>query len=70
MEKLMAAPDNTPVARMSEAAIEAILAAGGVSDSSAQLHVHEEMNHLCVTLVGSAKAEGLHGIVMFCDMPM
>lgn len=65
----MARPENTPVAQMSEEAIEAILAAGGVSDESAQIHVHEEMNHLCITLVGTANAEGLDGFVMFCDMP-
>jgi hypothetical protein len=74
MERLMPAPDKTPVANMSDAAIEAILAAGGVSDNSAQLHVHvhapehEEPNHLCVMLVGTANAEGQHGLVMFCDM--
>lgn len=66
----MAAPENTPVAQMNDAALEAIMLAGGVSDNSAQLHVHEEMDHLCVTLVGTANAEGLHGNVMFCDMPM
>ena len=65
----MARPENTPVAQISEEAIEAILAAGGVSDESAQIHVHEEMNHLCITLVGTANAEGLDGFVMFCDMP-
>lgn len=65
----MARPENIPVAQMSEQAIEAILAAGGVSDNSAQIHVHEEMNHLCITLVGTANAEGLAGFVMFCDMP-
>jgi hypothetical protein len=54
---------------MSEQAIEALLAAGGVSEKSAQIHVHEEMNHLCVTLIGTASAEGQHGFVMFCDMP-
>ncbi|MDP3761740.1 MAG: hypothetical protein Q8R01_14615 [Ramlibacter sp.] len=48
--------------------MEAVLAAGGISDESAQIHVHEEMNHLCITLVGTATAEGLHGFVMFCEM--
>ena len=64
----MAKPENTPVAQMSEQAIEAILAGGGVSENSAQIHVHEEMNHLCITLVGTAQATGEHGFVMFCDM--
>lgn len=66
----MARPEGTPVAQMSEQAIDAILAAGGVSDESAKIHVHEEMGHLCVSLVGTAQADGLHGFVMFCDMPM
>lgn len=65
----MAAPESTPAAQMSEAAIEAILAAGGVSDNSAQLHVHEDMNHLCITLVGTPNAD-VGGFVMFGDMPM
>lgn len=65
----MARPEDTPVTQMSEEAIDAILAAGGVSDNSAQIHVHEEMNHLCITLVGTADAEGPNGFVMFCDMP-
>lgn len=64
----MARPEDTPVAQMSEQAMEAILAAGGVSDESAQMHVHEEMNHLCISLVGTADAQGLHGFVMFCEM--
>jgi hypothetical protein len=64
----MARPENTPTIQMSEQAIEAILAAGGVSDESAQIHVHEEMNHLCITLVGIANAQE-SGFVMFCDMP-
>jgi hypothetical protein len=54
---------------MSDAAVEAILAAGGVAENSAQMHVHEEMNHLCITLVGTANADGPNGFVMFCDMP-
>lgn len=62
----MSKPENTPVARMSDEAIEAILAAGGVSDNSAQLHVHEEMNHLCISLVGVANTDGPDGFVMFC----
>lgn len=66
----MARPEDTPVAQMSEQSIDAILAAGGVSDASAQMHIHEEMDHLCVSLVGTAEAQGLHGFVMFCDMPM
>ena len=65
----MARPENTPVAQMNEAAVDAILAAGGVSDASAQLHVHEEMTHLCITVVGTPNAEGPNGFVMFCDMP-
>ena len=64
----MATPEDTPAAQMSAEALEAILAAAGASDASAQLHVHEEMNHLCITLVGTAEAEGLNGFVMFCDM--
>lgn len=65
----MAVPENTPAAQMSQEAIDAILAAGGVSDNSAQLHVHEDMNHLCITLVGTANA-GVDGFVMFGDMTM
>jgi hypothetical protein len=64
------APENTPVDQMSEEAIAAILAAGGASDNSAQIHVHAEMNHLCITLVGTANTEGPNGFVMFCDMAM
>lgn len=64
----MARPESTPVTQMSDAAVEAILAAGGVSDNSAQMHVHEEMNHLCITLVGTANTDGPNGFVMFCDM--
>ena len=66
----MAVPESTPAAQLSEEAIDAILAAGGVSDNSAQLHVHEEMNHLCITLVGTADAGSVDGFVMFGDMPM
>ncbi len=66
----MAVPENTPAAQMSQEAIDAILAAGGVSDNSAQLHVHEEMGHMCITLVGSADPGGTGGFVMFGDMPM
>jgi hypothetical protein len=62
----MSKPENTPVAQISDEAIQAILAAGGVSDNSAQLHVHEEMNHLCVTVVGVAHHEEPNGFVMFC----
>ena len=65
----MASPEDTPVAQMNGESIEAILAAGGVSDNSAQMHVHEEMNHLCITLVGTANVEETQGFVMFCDMP-
>lgn len=65
----MAMPENTPVTQMSDAAVAAILAAGGVSENSAQMHVHEEMNHLCIALVGTANADGPNGFVMFCDMP-
>jgi hypothetical protein len=65
----MSRPENTPVTQMSDAAVEAILAAGGVAENSAQMHVHEEMNHLCITLVGTANADGPNGFVMFCDMP-
>lgn len=63
----MARPENTPTVQMSEEAIDAILAAGGVPDESAQIHVHEEMNHLCITLVGTPNAQP-EGFVMFCDM--
>jgi hypothetical protein len=65
----MAIPTDTPVPQMSDQAIEAIFAGGGVSDESAQIHVHEEdMTHLCITLVGTATAEGpTNGFVVFCD---
>lgn len=72
----MAVPDKTPMPQMSQQAIEAIAAAGGVSENSAQLHVHahehedHEMNHLCIQLVGTPTPEGQNGFVMFCDMPM
>ena len=66
----MARPADTPVAQMSEQAVLAILAAGGASERSAQLHVHEEMNHLCITVVGTPNTEGPNGFVMFCDMTM
>ena len=64
----MAKPVDTPVAQMSDQAIEAIFAGGGVSDESAQIHVHEEdMTHLCITLVGTPNTEGPNDFVMFCD---
>ena len=68
----MAIPEQTPVAQMSEQAIEAISAAGGASENSARLHVHahDEMNHLCIQLVGTPTPEGQNGFVMFCDMHM
>ena len=66
----MATPDTPPAPQLSEQAIEAILALGGVSDNSADLHVHEDASHICITLVGTPDLEGLQGFVMFCDMPM
>lgn len=64
----MAIPETTPTTQISDAAVEALLAAGGVSDNSAQMHVHEEMNHLCITLVGIASPDGSNGFDMSCDM--
>lgn len=66
----MATPDSPPAPALSDEAIEAILAAGGVSASSADLHVHEDGSHMCIDLVGVPAVEGLQGFVMFCDMPM
>lgn len=62
----MARPDSPPAPQLSEEAIEAILALGGVSGNSADLHVHEDASHICVTLVGTPDLEGLQGFVMFC----
>ena len=64
----MAIPETTPVTQISYAAVEAVRGAGGVSDNSAQMHVHEDMNHLCITLVGTANPGGSEGFVMFCEM--
>lgn len=64
----MAKPETTPVTQISDAALEALLAAGGVSDNSPHMHVHEEMNHLCIMLVGTATPDGSSGFAMFCDM--
>lgn len=66
----MAKPETPPAPQLSEQAIEAILAAGGVSENSADLHVHEDASHICITLVGTPNVEGLQGFVMFCDMHM
>jgi len=55
---------------LSDQAIEAILALGGASDNSADLHVHEDASHICITVVGTPNLEGLQGFVMFCDVPM
>jgi hypothetical protein len=65
----MATPDN-PARQLSEQAVEAILALGGASDNSADLHVHEDASHICITLVGTPNLDGLQGFVMFCDTPM
>ncbi len=66
----MAVPDSPPAPPMTDEAVQAILAAGGASDNSADLHLHEDGSHLCISLVGTPGVEGLHGFVMFCDMPM
>jgi hypothetical protein len=66
----MAKPANPPAPRLSDQAIEAILALGGASDNSADLHVHEDVSHICITVVGTPNLEGLQGFVMFCDVPM
>lgn len=66
----MAVPNSPPAPQLSEQAIEAILATGGVSDDSADLHVHDDGSHVCIALVGTPGVEGLHGFVMFCDVPM
>jgi hypothetical protein len=66
----MAAPNNTPAPPLSAPAVEAILAAGGISNNSADLHVHDDGSHLCISLVGTPNLDGLQGFVMFCDMPM
>ena len=55
---------------MSAEAIEAILAAGSVSENSAQLEVHEGMNHLCITLVGTPDPQGAGGFAMFAHVHM
>ena len=66
----MAPSDSPPAPELSEQAIEALLATGGVAASSADLHVHEDGSHMCIDLVGVPGVEGLYGFVMFCDMPM
>ncbi len=66
----MARPDSPPAPQLSEGAIDAILGTGGISDNSADIHVHEDASHICVTLVGAPPVEGLQGFVMFCDMHM
>lgn len=66
----MAAPDSPPAPQLSDQAIAAITTAGGVAESSADLHVHEDGSHICIDLVGVPNVDGLQGFVMFCDMPM
>jgi hypothetical protein len=66
----MAVPNHSPAPPLSALAVEAILAAGGISDHSANLHVHDDGSHLCISLVGTPNLDGLQGFVMFCDMPM
>lgn len=66
----MAEPATPPAPPLSEEAIEAILALGGASDNAADLHVHEDASHICITIVGTPDLEGLQGFVMFCDMAM
>lgn len=63
------APDTPPAPELSEQAIEAIVTTD-VSDNSADLHVHEDASHICISLVGTPNVEGLQGFVMFCDMHM
>ena len=64
----MAKPENPPAPQLSDRAIEAILATGGVSDNSADLHIHPDGSHMCINVVGTPGVEGLHGFVMFCDL--